>query len=257
MAPRIVPTADELTRLLTEYLADRNTAPNAIAAPFDSFLRYAQAKLRTNARSARLWVLNVAIAEGAPFRVIITRHGVPTGQLVPRADADHLSLYDYERTGWFDNFETDATPKLTDHGVLNKTMGMGEGRFVISVAILTGLVIEASKQHEEIRAKRAADRIAELDAIEADHGDGIALLRGLLYSAGIPRNRSTLNIRRHSFFEGKETSTHISVDLTGEQVDALAPVLRALGVQPRVRRKPDNAEAASERVPVKADAAAE
>jgi len=267
MAPRIAPTADELAELLAQFLAEKpETFPGAIApvsrdviaVPMDTFFSYARAKLKTTAMNARRWLKDVAVADGAPFRIIQARHGVPTYQLVPRRDPKSAFLYENERMGWFDNFATDATPRLTDYGVLNKTMGSTGDQFIIPTATLTNLVIEAAKRHEEIRAQQVADRAAELDAIEADHGEGIALLRGLLHAADIPRNSSTLNIRRHSFFEGTETSTHVSVDLTGAQVDALAPVLRELGVKARFRKRAGNAETDLKRAPVKtADAAAE
>lgn len=241
MVTRIAPTADALSELLTEQLGHRS-ARDAVAAPLDAFLRFVQTKLHTNSRSARLWVKNVAVADGAPFRIISTRHGVPTFQLVPRSDTGGAFLYEHERRGWFDSFSSEATPKLTDFGVLNKTMGSSNREFVIHTGALANLVIEAAKRHDQIKIERAAARAAELDAIEADHGEGIALLRGLLYAAGIPRKDSTLNIRRHTMFEGQETFTNISVELTGAQLDQLTPVLRELGIKPRNRTKLGSAE---------------
>jgi hypothetical protein len=251
MAPRKPATAEEITELITEYLGSHRSHKGAIAAPLNDFLRFAQARMRTTAQNARLWIKNIAITDGAPFRIMLASYGVFTHQLADHPEPHSLRSYQFERWTALENFHFDAPPKLNAFGTPGAE---GDARaedvsFIVPAAVLNNMIIETSARSDEIKAKEVANRAAELDAIEADHGEGIGLLRGLLHAAGIPRNDSTLRIRRHVFFDGKETSTNISIDLTGAQLDALAPVLRELGINPRYRKKPGNAEPRPERLP--------
>lgn len=268
MAPRTPATPDEILTLLKQFLAEKPEvyrgaiAPRAgaVAAPLETFLQYAQAKLRTTAQNARLWIKNIAVAEGAPFRIMRTSYGAFCWQLADHPEPRNLRRYQFQNWGGFNGFDYDAVPRLDVYGVpTDSTADRAEDvDFILPTDALSNLILSASQRHDEVKAQKAAERAAELDAIEADHGDGIALLRGLMHAAGIPRNGSTLRIRRiPGLAEDDPASTFVSLDLTGAQVDALAPVLRELGVKSRRRQKPGNAEADLKRVPVKADAAAE
>jgi hypothetical protein len=266
MAPRTPATADEIAALLEQFLAERPevyrkaVAPRAgsVAAPLETFLIYAQAKLHTTAQNARLWVKNTAVADGAPFRIMRTSYGVFAWQLGEHPEPRNLRRYQFQTWNALGNFDYEAPQRLDAYGVPTDSVAdrAEDVDFVISTATLNDMIITASKRHDEIKIERVAARAAELDAIEADHGEGISLLRGLLHAAGIPRTDSTLRIRRHALSEGEETFTNISVDLTGAQLDALTPVLRELGVKPRVRTKPGNVKAEPKRVPVKTTNAA-
>jgi hypothetical protein len=268
MAPRTAPTPDELLALLERFLTEKPEvyrgaiAPRAgaVAAPLETFLKYAQAKLRTTAQNARLWIKNIAVAEGAPFRIMRTSYGAFSWQLADHPEPRNLRRYQFQNWGGFNGFEYDAVPRLDAYGVPTDSVTdrAEDGDFILPTDALNNLILSTSKRHDEVKTQKAAERAAELDAIEAKHGEGIALLRGLMHAGGIPRNDTTLRIRQYTDFPGDDPApVFVTVDLTGAQVDALAPILRELGVKPRRRQKPGNAEAESKRVPVKADAAAE
>lgn len=243
MASRKPPTTDEIVALLADYFASGRTRPGAVAAPLDDFLKYAQAKLRTTAQNVRLWVKNIAVADAAPFRIMLTGYGVFTYQLVSHPEPRELRRYKYDRYFGFDGFDIDAPPSLNIFGVPGAT---GDDRaddvaFILPTATLNDMIISTSKRSDEIKAEKKAAREAELDAADAAHGEAIALLRGLLYRAGIPRTRSTLNIRYHAEFDdgdpSKDMATMVGIEFTGAQLDAIAPVLRDLGIEPRRRYK--------------------
>lgn len=261
MATRKPPTAGELADLLEQFLTtppEGSPLYGAVAAPYESFLRHVQNKLRTTTRNARLWLQNVAVADNAPFRLMRTSHGSFVRQLRSNSDPNGLHLYEFAYWGGLEGFYYEAQPRLNIYGVpidsrLNRAE---EARFFIATAALNDMIIATSARHDEIKAETARSKAAGLDAADAAHGEGIALLRGLLHSAGIHRQEPWFEIRYDEKFAHEnpmvDMTTHVTINLYGLQLDALAPVLRELGVKPRTRKNVTTEEKPAEASPADA-----
>lgn len=258
MAPRKPPTSGELADLLEQFLTtppESSPLYGAVAAPYESFLRYVQNKLRTNAKNARLWLRNAAVADGAPFRIMRSSYGVFCYQLTANPDSNALYLYRFTPWSGLDKFHHDAPPKLNVYGVPTDSRldREGDARFVVPTITLNNMVISTSARHDELKAEAARNKAASLDAADAAHGEAIALLRGLLHSAGIDRRAPWFEVSYDERFANDnpkiDMTTHVTINLYGLQLDALAPVLRELGVKPRTRRTATTEEKPAESSP--------
>lgn len=248
MAPRKPAGTFEIGALLIEFIAGDGYG-NLRAVRYSAFTDYVMARVHTTRDRARLWIRDAATDESAPFQMIYGQSTTPSFVLA-RSD-EYAKWHDEQwrsnraftwETGPFDDLGT--TVRFDINGLPAKSASEAHAgdEYLITGEALAWIIVQAKGQATKEAAERRAKRLAEIEAAEAEHGDAINLLRGLLRTAEVRYGHATMSEFRITHNEkfrdlgpDMDASTMVHLTLTGAALEKLAVLLREKDIEPRPR----------------------
>lgn len=232
MATRKPPTVEEIV----ESLKKAPGINQGRAMLYGYAVGHLRQEFRTTSKKAADWLAMATTEEPHEFELI----GTVAGRVVHVArGADSQTLHEaaYTKTddqGYWPQLSFEGIPVTKDADTSNR-------EYVVLSKDLQSMCDRANEFHLNARAVRQTKEAAAQAGAEARHGSSIALFRGLLKMAGIEANSDVFSAKYSESFRGGYTALHL--DLFDGNIDAVAGVLAAFGIEPDppeqiVTRKP-------------------
>lgn len=221
MAARKPPTVEEIVESLKQ-------APGIVqgrAMLFGYAVDHLRQAFRTTNRRAAEWLVMATTAEPHEFELV----GTVGGRVIHIARGpESLVLNETEYTTIAD---TSYWPQFSFEGIpVTKDPDQSSREYVVLSKDLQTMCDRAVEFHTAARAaQRKVNETAEAGA-EERHGSSIALFRGLLKAAGIEITNDVFSARYSRSTTAEYTALHL--DLFDGDIDAVAAVLSAFGIEP-------------------------
>lgn len=210
---------------ILELLEQKFPTRNRYAIPVRDVVSAMRQEFHTTNRKAGEWLYAATKEEPHGFELIGTVAG--RVRYVWRDSKDLL----LDAAGYAGTPNVENWPQLTSQGVpVSRDPDAAEGEFVVFSNSLRVMC----KQSEEFseRARAVQRRLSESEIAEAEelYGSSIAHIRGLLKAAGV--DLEELRARHHKSTTVLAEHTTVKITLTDKDIDAVAEVLSAFGIEP-------------------------
>lgn len=232
---RTPPTPDQIRAIAAEVV------PASAAIRYDTVRAHIQRTLQTTRQRSDQWLTDALLAEASPLALISTSQG-GTVHRYTRTDGNAT-------TALVGNQDWEV--RLNSTGDTRPTGRAHIGNWVIRVSTLTEFADSARDAYQQ--SVDAEQRRKRIDAayLEENHGDALALLRGLFARAGTLHNHldhehatynQTVRAASRSHPDGTRYAEAV-ITLRDDDINAVAAVLAELGITPA--DEPELTESAS------------
>jgi hypothetical protein len=239
MSKRVPPSAEQIEQALTDHLMNlpAEYAYRAVL-PIDEAKRVLAKAFSTSHAKAYEWLLDIAASDTHPVEVLrvggngrvydVLRRGKTAGNVrwePLAATYGHTISTDTPRLALA--WSVVAVADKADARYNPLETRPGEGAEVVAVTRLFAPIVQEYAEHYAgERVAREGDKILQRAAIEHEHGDALARLRGLLDLAGAthPIDADDLMTVRYS------KRAQVTITLVGDAIDQVGELLAKLGV---------------------------